>query len=64
MKLHRRQFLLTSAATAFTGCPALAFSDSKTSANGIVSGTPLRLLVEKCSFEVNGRAAMMFCIVR
>jgi len=63
MKLPRRQFLLTSAAAAaaaFAGYPPLVFSDSKTSTHGKVKGTPHRLLVEKRSFEVNGRSAMMF----
>lgn len=63
MKLPRRQFLLTSAAAvaaAFTGYPPLVLGDSKTSVNGKVKGAPHRLLVEKRSFEVNGRSAMMF----
>ena len=63
MGLLRRQFLLTSAAAAtavFAGCTSTSFSDSKPSSNGKGSGTPSRLLVEKRSIEVNGRAAMMF----
>lgn len=63
MLLHRRQFLLTSAAAAtaaLSGCTSLPFRDPKSNASRSVSGAPHRLLIEKRSFEVNGRAAMMY----
>ncbi|ARL04416.1 multicopper oxidase domain-containing protein [Burkholderia pseudomallei] len=63
MSLSRRQFLLTSAAAAsavLTGCAEWPSSGSKEVANGNVSGTSRRLIVDTRSIEVNGRAATVY----
>ncbi|MGQ7907697.1 multicopper oxidase domain-containing protein [Burkholderia sp. BC1] len=63
MSLSRRKFLLTSAAAAtavLTGCAEWPSSGSKEVANGNVSRTSRRLVVDTRSIEVNGRAATVY----